>query len=128
VVCFEQGIAQVYDRIGFKEIRGMGTIKYNKLVRDKIPAIIEKSGKKAIIEVLDNKAYKKYLDIKLGEELQEYLTADSVDELADLVEVVYAILKYKGIDIKDFETIRNRKAEERGIFDKKLLLKEVIEE
>lgn len=106
----------------------MGTIKYNKLVRDKIPAIIEKSGKKAIIEVLDNKAYKKYLDIKLGEELQEYLTADSVDELADLVEVVYAILKYKGIDIKDFETIRNRKAEERGIFDKKLLLKEVIEE
>ncbi|HOQ02184.1 MAG TPA: nucleoside triphosphate pyrophosphohydrolase [Acetivibrio clariflavus] len=128
MVCFEQGIAQVYDRIGFKEIRGMGTIKYNKLVRDKIPAIIEKSGKKAIIEVLDNKAYKKYLDIKLGEELQEYLTADSVDELADLVEVVYAILKYKGIDIKDFETIRNRKAEERGIFDKKLLLKEVIEE
>ncbi|MEN2775137.1 nucleoside triphosphate pyrophosphohydrolase [Acetivibrio clariflavus] len=106
----------------------MNVFKYDKLVRDKIPEIIEKSGKKAIIEVLENEAYKKYLDIKLGEELQEYLTADSVDELADLVEVVYAILKYKGIDIKDFETIRNRKAEERGTFDKRLLLKEVIEE
>jgi len=105
----------------------MNVIKYDKLVRDKIPQIIEKSGKKAIVETLDDQAYKKYLDIKLSEELQEYLSADSVDELADLVEVVYAILKYKGIDINDFESIRNRKAEERGSFDKKLLLKEVIE-
>jgi len=106
----------------------MNVIKYDKLVRDKIPEIIEKSGKKAIVEVLDNHTYKKYLDIKLGEELQEYLSADSADELADLVEVVYAILKYKGIDVKDFETIRNRKAQERGAFDKRLLLKEVVEE
>lgn len=106
----------------------MGAIKYNKLIRDKIPEIIEKSGKKAIIEVLDDQDYKKYLDIKLGEELQEYFAADSVDELADLMEVVYAILKYKGVNINDFESIRNRKAEERGTFDKRLLLKEVVEE
>ena len=106
----------------------MNIIKYNKLVRDKIPEIIEKSGKKAVVEVLGSKAYKKYLDEKLSEELQEYLASDSVDELADLVEVVHAILKYKGIEISDFENIRGKKAEERGAFDKRLLLKEVIEE
>lgn len=48
----------------------MGVIKYNKLVRDRIPEIIEKSGKKAIVEELGNQEYKKCLDIKLGEELQ----------------------------------------------------------
>ncbi len=106
----------------------MSVIKYNKLVRDRIPEIIEKSGKKAIVEELGNQAYKKYLDEKLGEELQEYLANDSIDELADLVEVIIAILKYKGIDINDFENIRKRKAEERGAFDKRLMLKEVLEE
>lgn len=50
-----------------------------------------------------------------------------MDELADLVEVVYPILKYKGIDIGEFESIRKRKAEERGAFDKRLMLKEVVE-
>lgn len=105
----------------------MGSNKYNKLVRDRIPEIIEKSGKKAVVEELGSQAYKNYLDTKLGEELQEYLASDNIDELADLAEVIYAILKYKGIDIKEFESIRKRKAEERGAFDKKLLLKEVID-
>lgn len=103
----------------------MSTIFYNKLIRDKIPEIIEKSGKRLITEILDNEAYKKHLDIKLGEELQEYLNDDNVNELADLVEVVHAILKYKGIEPDDFEQIRKKKAEERGAFDKRLLLKEV---
>jgi len=103
----------------------MSTIHYNKLIRDKIPEIIEKSGKKTVVEKLDDRAYKNYLDIKLGEELQEYLEADNIDELADLVEVVYAILKYKGIDLNKFESIRKKKASERGAFDKRLLLKEV---
>ena len=101
---------------------------YNKLIRDKIPEIIEKSGKEPVVEELNAATYKKYLDIKLGEELQEYLEADNVDELADLVEVVYAILKYKGIDLNRFESIRKKKADERGAFDKRLLLKEVNDE
>lgn len=102
--------------------------KYNKLVRDRIPEIIEESGKKSVVETLDNETYKKYLDKKLGEELQEYLESNSVDELADLVEVIFAILKYKDININDFEDIRIRKAIERGAFDRRLLLKEVLEE
>ena len=106
----------------------MKIIKYNKLIRDKIPEIVELSGKKAIVEELNDISYKKHLDEKLGEELQEYLSSDNVDELADLIEVIYAILKYKGLDISEFELIRKRKAEKRGAFDKRLLLKEVIEE
>jgi len=103
----------------------MSTIYYNKLIRDKIPEIIERSGRRPIIEVLDDEAYKKHLDIKLSEELQEYLNDGNINELADLVEVVYAILKYKGIEPDVFEQIRRKKAEERGSFDKRLLLKEV---
>jgi predicted house-cleaning noncanonical NTP pyrophosphatase (MazG superfamily) len=110
------------------ECKYMKIIKCNKLVRDKIPEIIEKSGKKAIFQKLDDEAYKKFLDEKLGEELQEYLDSDSVEELADLVEVIYSILKYRHIEIKDFHGMQKKKAEERGAFEKRLLLKEVIEE
>ena len=105
----------------------MGIIKYNKLVRDKIPEIIMKTGKNVIFEKLEGEDYKKHLDNKLGEELQEYIDSDSIDELADLVEVIYAILKYKGTEITDFERIREKKAEERGALDERILLKEVIE-
>ena len=101
------------------------SIKYNKLVRDKIPEIIEAKGSKAIIEVLDNESYHKYLDIKLGEELKEYLEDGSVEELADLVEVVYALLDYKGISKEEFKKIRIAKVEERGAFKNRLLLREV---
>ena len=105
----------------------MKTISYNKLVRDRIPQIIEKSGKIAVVETLESEEYKRLLDAKLGEELQEYLSDDNVEELADLVEVIYAILRYKDIDIDTFENIRLKKAAERGAFDMRLLLKEVRE-
>lgn len=118
-------INRVHDEI--QEVITLGTITYNKLVRDKIPQIIEEAGKIAVVETLDSEAYKRLLDAKLGEELQEYLSDDNVEELADLVEVVYAILKYKDIDIDTFEGIRIKKATERGAFERRRLLKEVIE-
>lgn len=105
----------------------MKKIEYNKLVRNKIPEIIENDNKKPIIEVLDDEKYKKQLDLKLQEELDEYIGSDNVEELADLVEVIYGILAYKNIDLKDFEDIRLKKAEKRGSFNKRILLKEVIE-
>jgi predicted house-cleaning noncanonical NTP pyrophosphatase (MazG superfamily) len=103
------------------------SIKYNKLIRDRIPEIIEAQGKKTIVEVLDSEKYKKYLDVKLVEELKEYQESGSIEELADLVEVVYAILNYMGISLKEFEEIRRAKVNKRGAFDKRLLLKEVTE-
>lgn len=102
------------------------SIKYDKLIRDKIPEIIEAKGSKVIVEVLDSDNFQKYLDIKLGEELKEYLEDGSVEELADLVEVIYALLECKGVSREEFEKIRVAKVEERGGFKEKLLLKEVI--
>lgn len=100
---------------------------YHKLIRDKIPQIIEHSGKKAIIERVSGKEYLDLLNVKLGEELQEYLDSQNVEELADLVEVVYAILEHKEVSLQEFEGIRTQKVLERGAFQDKLLLKEVID-
>lgn len=100
--------------------------KFDKLIRDKIPEIIEASGSKAVIEVLDDESYHKYLNAKLEEELKEYKESCNIEELADLVEVVYALLDYKNISLKQFEAMRISKAIERGAFKKRLLLKEVV--
>ena len=100
----------------------------NKLVRDKIPAIIEASASRATFKVLDEVDYADMLDKKLAEELDEYLAAESVDqvgELADLVEVVYAILESRGITIEEFEKVRIEKKEQRGGFSERLLLIQV---
>ncbi|HHV60478.1 MAG TPA: nucleoside triphosphate pyrophosphohydrolase [Clostridiaceae bacterium] len=101
------------------------SIKYDKLIRDKIPEVIEATGSKAVVEVLDDERYQKYLERKLGEELKEYLEAGSIEELADLIEVVYALLESRGISLEEFERIRVAKVEKRGAFKKKLLLREV---
>ena len=102
-------------------------IKYDKLIRDKIPEIIEQSGKKCIVEVMDNDTYIEYLDQKLNEELAEYQQDKSVEELADLLEVIYAVAVARGYSVEDLERIRVEKAEKRGAFEKRLLLKSVSE-
>lgn len=98
---------------------------YDKLVRDKIPEIIMKSGKICMVEVLDNDKYVDLLDKKLFEEMLEYHQDKSVEELIDIVEVIYAIAKSRGLSVEEFEKIRNKKADEKGGFDKKILLKSV---
>ncbi len=107
--------------------RSTGVTVYNKLVRDKIPEIIEQSGKQAIYKKVSGQEYLESLNAKLGEELQEYLDSQSIEELADLAEVVYAILDDKNISLQEFELIRKQKVQERGAFKEKLLLKEVID-
>lgn len=100
---------------------------YNKLIRDRIPEIIEASGKKANVEIMDDAAYLKALNHKLQEELDEYNEEQDINELADLIEVAYAILEHKGIDIKEFEKLRLKKQDERGGFKEKLFLVSVTE-
>ena len=106
----------------------MAIIKYNKLVRDEIPNIIKSDGKKARIRKLDDEEYINGLNSKLEEELQEYLETNSIEELADMVEVIYGILDYNGVSMEEFEEIRNRKARERGTFKDRILLVEVIDD
>ena len=97
---------------------------YNKLVRDKIPEIIEKNGEKPIICILDDEEYKRELDKKILEEINEYLATDDVEELADVLEVMYAILEYKKVSTSDLEKIRENKKEKRGGFSEKIFLVE----
>lgn len=106
----------------------MKEIIYDKLVRDKIPEIIEKSGKQCEIEVLSDEKYLEMIDKKLYEELAEYHKDQNIEELADLLEVIYAATKARGYSIEDLEKVRVEKTEKRGGFDKKILLKKVIEE
>ena len=103
----------------------MSVIKYSKLVRDRIPEIIESSGKACTCEILSNDQYIEMLDAKLNEELAEYQESKSMEELADLLEVMRAVARARGSSIEEVEAIRIEKAEERGGFEKKLLLKEV---
>ncbi len=100
---------------------------YNKLVRDKIPEIIESSGKHCSIEVLSDEEYLSFLDKKLGEELVEYKRDHNIEELADLLEVIRAVVVARGYTFEELEVIRVKKVHERGGFEKKILLKEVQE-
>ena len=104
----------------------MSTKYYNKLVRDRIPEIIENSGKTCVCETLPDEQYIEMLNKKLQEEVTEYLESGTVEELADIGEVMHAILDYKGIPLEEFQRVRLEKLRERGGFKKKTLLKEVV--
>lgn len=98
---------------------------YNKLVRDRIPEIIEVSGKTCVTEILTDEDYLKMLDAKLDEELAEYHKDQNIEELADLLEVIRACAAARGYSIDALEHVRTEKADKRGVFEKKILLKEV---
>ena len=95
---------------------------FNKLVRDKIPEIIKADGKECETRVLDDKEYLLSLNKKLDEELREYYETESIDELADMAEVIFAIVEQYGMSIQEFERLRLSKREKRGGFDQKLFL------
>lgn len=101
---------------------------YNKLVRDKIPEIINSEGRVAITRKLDDEEYLNELNQKLQEEVKEYLEENNVEELADIVEVIYGILNSKNVSIEEFEIIRKNKVDRRGTFKKKIFLEKIIEE
>jgi predicted house-cleaning noncanonical NTP pyrophosphatase (MazG superfamily) len=102
---------------------------YNKLVRNKIPQIIESKGKKFSAKVLNDKDYIKYLKEKAYEELDEYCAAETdgeaVEELADLLEVIRALASQHGFSIEEVEAVRKGKARKRGGFQEKVFLIEV---
>jgi predicted house-cleaning noncanonical NTP pyrophosphatase (MazG superfamily) len=101
---------------------------YNKLVRDRIPEIIEAEGKKPIYETAAEEEYIKLLNDKFLEEVNEFIKSGTIEELADVGEVMHAILEYKGISLEQFQKARMEKLEERGKFNKRIFLKEVIED
>ena len=105
----------------------MRIIRYEKLVRDRIPEIIRASGKSCATEVLSDEAYLRMIDAKLDEELAEYHQEQNLEELADLLEVLRAAVIARGYTLDKLESVRAQKAAKRGGFAQKILLKEVIE-
>ena len=104
----------------------MKVIKYHKLVRDRIPEIIQGAGKECTCSVMNDADYLNALDEKLNEELKEYQESKSMEELADLLEVIRTVAVARGSSIEEVEAIRQDKAAKRGGFEKKILLTEVI--
>lgn len=99
-------------------------MKYNKLVRDKIPDIIRGNSDIPVTHIADDKEYSKKLLEKLQEEVDEYLKDNSVEELADILEVLHALAKTHGISVKELDDIRVKKLKERGGFEDKIILDE----
>ena len=98
--------------------------KYDKLVRDLIPEIIAAKGGEAKTHIAEQEEYKKKLREKLQEEVAEFLESGTPEELADVMEVVYALGEIAGVNPADLERIRAAKATERGGFEKKIILEE----
>jgi predicted house-cleaning noncanonical NTP pyrophosphatase (MazG superfamily) len=100
---------------------------YRKIVRDRIPEIIETAGKMARCEYVCKEEVVDGLEAKLSEELTEYLESHSIEEMADLLEVMHGILYHKGIPWDELERVRQEKRVQRGGFEKGIRLLEVEE-
>ena len=87
---------------------------YNKAIRDRIPTIIKDKGSKCEYKVLDDQLFLKELELKLREELREYETSKDVEELTDILEIIYRISELKGVSKTDLEQIREKKKQARG--------------
>lgn len=104
---------------------------HNKLVRDKIPEMIEKDNNIPVIHILSDSEYKKELENKLLEECKEVLestsTQDRMNELGDVIEVISSLAKLEGKDLEEVIETSKVKKLKRGGFDKRIYLeKEII--
>lgn len=103
---------------------------YNKLVRDKIPEIIENDGETPIVRTLNDNEYRIELEKKLKEEYEEVLSANKkeerLEELADMLEIISALASLEDEDIQTVINIMDKKREKRGGFTKKLFLEKTI--
>ncbi|WP_144553509.1 nucleoside triphosphate pyrophosphohydrolase [Bacillus sp. X1(2014)] len=102
---------------------------YNKLVRDRIPEIIQNTGKECSIKILNNEDYMKALQKKCFEELQEYINSknndEALEELADILEIIHSLANYHGSSIRKVEELRQKKIKLRGGFKDRIYLMEV---
>lgn len=91
-----------------------------KLVRDKIPQMITAAGKKPITRILEQEEYLEELDRKLNEEVAEYQEDKSLEEMADVLEVLFAICEARGHSVEELMTAREEKRESRGGFEQRM--------
>ncbi|RLJ91208.1 nucleoside triphosphate pyrophosphohydrolase [Planococcus citreus] len=105
---------------------------YNKLVRDKIPQVIENNGLQFKARILSEEEYRTEVTKKLTEELREFEETDNpkgaVEELADILELIHAAAELNGFSFEEVEEVRVKKAEKRGGFKERIFLIEVEDE
>lgn len=94
---------------------------YNKLVRDRIPEILDNKGISYEKRIASQEEYKEELVKKLEEEIGEFTKENSIEELADVIEVIEALKQLP--EYADVEEVRKNKAEERGSFEQRIILK-----
>ena len=101
-------------------------MKYNKLVRDKIPEIILADGREPVTRTLDDEEYVVELKKKLQEEVKEVLESDPgehrLEELGDVLEVMSGLATVDGYSIDDVIVAARQKREKRGGFEKRIFL------
>ena len=100
---------------------------YNKLVRDKIPEIIKSTGKNFDIHSAKKEDLLPLLEAKLNEEVSEYLEDKNLEELADVMEVLFGLANALGYSEEDLINKRNEKKEARGGFEKGIVLEKVYD-
>ncbi|MFL0196915.1 phosphoribosyl-ATP pyrophosphohydrolase [Clostridium sp. WILCCON 0269] len=98
---------------------------YNKLVRDKIPQVIKTAGKKFDIRKADKEEHYKLLEMKLEEEVKEFLEDKNLEELADIMEVLFGLAENMGYSESDLLQKRMEKKKERGGFKEGIVLEKV---
>ena len=100
-------------------------IRYDKLVRDRVPGIIRDNGGTTVTHVATSDEYVRALKAKLQEEVNEFLESGTdVRELADIMEVVYALARHMGVDADRLDALRLRKLADRGGFTQRIILEE----
>lgn len=99
-------------------------MKYHKLVRDGIPDKIRANNEPFKSHVADKAEYWAKLKLKLGEEVAEFNSSETIDELADLMEVMLSILKEREWSVEQLEQVRIQKYKKLGGFNKRIILDE----
>ena len=94
----------------------------NKLVRDNIPLICEKNGQTPETKILDDENYAAELKAKLIEEVEEYLTDNNLEELADILEVIEALAENQGASLDKVMGIKQNKQNKNGAFKNRIYL------